>query len=116
MTVLSFVFFYFSETAPFADANEESDSPADFGQWGTGDASGGPCAARAATGNHIWEKSGKKTRTLFTFGTLWCIVCGNRVGDPALSATGTGSCPEDEGFFHDEVTAPAVAYGIPSFM
>ena len=22
----------------------------------------------------------------------------NRVGDPALSATGTGSCPEDEGF------------------
>ena len=34
----------------------------------------------------------------------------------ALSATGTGSCPEDEGAFHDGVTAPAVAYRKPSFM
>ena len=35
---------------------------------------------------------------------------GNRVGDLALSAIGTGSCPKDEGFFHDEAAAPAVAY------
>ena len=36
----------------------------------------------------------------------------NRVGDLALSATGTGSCPEDEGNFCDGVTAPAAPYGI----
>ena len=35
---------------------------------------------------------------------------GNRVGDLALSAIGTGSCRKDEGFFHDEAAAPAVAY------
>ena len=41
----------------------------------------------------------------------------NRVGDLALSATGTGSCPEDEGYaFHDGVAAPAVAYGIFSLI
>ena len=41
----------------------------------------------------------------------------NRVGDLALSASGTGSCPEDEVYaFHDGVAAPAVAYGITSFM
>ena len=52
----------------------------------------------------------------FTFLGESCIVFTNRVGDLALSATGTGSCPEDEGFFHDEVTAPAVAYRKSSFM
>ena len=34
----------------------------------------------------------------------------NRVGDSALSATGTGSCLEDEGRFCDAVTAPAASY------
>ena len=33
----------------------------------------------------------------------------NRVGNRALSATGTGSCPEDEGAIHDAASAPAVA-------
>ena len=37
----------------------------------------------------------------------------NRVGDLALSATGTGSCPEDEGNFCDGVTAPAAHIGRP---
>ena len=36
-------------------------------------------------------------RWVFTNPFLWCILLANRVGDPALSATGTGSCPEDEG-------------------
>ena len=46
---------------------------------------------------------------LFTFSSTCCIIAPNRVGDLALSATGTGSCPEDEGLFHDEAAAPAVA-------
>ena len=44
------------------------------------------------------------------------MISSNRVGDPALSATGTGSCPEDEGNFCDGVAAPAVAYWKTSFM
>ena len=47
---------------------------------------------------------------VFTFGGKWCMMCANRVGDLALSATGTGSCPEDEGMFCDGVTAPAASY------
>ena len=39
------------------------------------------------------------------------MIATNRVGDDALSATGTGSCPEDEGFFHDAVSAPAAHIG-----
>ena len=34
----------------------------------------------------------------------------NRVGSRAFSAAGTGSCPADEGIFHDGVTAPAASY------
>ena len=37
----------------------------------------------------------------------------NRVGSTALSAAGTGRCPEDEGLIRGGVFAPAVAYGIP---
>ena len=40
------------------------------------------------------------------------MITPNRVGDLALSATGTGSCPEDEGKFCDGVTAPAASYRI----
>ena len=53
-------------------------------------------------------KIGQKEKTGFTFCVISCIVFLNRVGDPALSAVGTGSCPMDEGiYFHDGVTAPA---------
>ena len=55
-------------------------------------------------------------KNLFTFPVTSCIVIPNRVGDLALSAIGTGSCPKDEGMFHDEITAPAVAYWTSSFM
>ena len=34
---------------------------------------------------------------VFTFSYKSCTISSNRVGDLALSATGTGSCPEDEG-------------------
>ena len=37
----------------------------------------------------------------------------NRVGNTALSAAGTGRCPEDEGLIRGGVSAPAVAYGNP---
>ena len=52
-----------------------------------------------------WEK------LVFTFSAKWCMIAPNRVGDLALSATGTGSCPVDEGYFCDEVTAPAAHIG-----
>ena len=48
---------------------------------------------------------------LFTFSATSCMIIANRVGSLASSAAGTGSCPVDEGFFHDEISAPAVAYG-----
>ena len=51
-------------------------------------------------------------KLLFTFSSKWCMILPNRVGDLALSATGTGSCPEDEGIFCDGVTAPAASYRI----
>ena len=53
---------------------------------------------------------------LIYFSPLFVYHMLNRVGSRALSATGTGSCPEDEGHVHDEVSAPAVAYRGSSFM
>ena len=40
------------------------------------------------------------------------MISPNRVGDLALSAAGTGSCPGDEGIICDGVTAPAASYRI----
>ncbi len=51
-------------------------------------------------------------KSVFTFPAKWCMMPLNRVGGFALSATGTGSCPEDEGsYFCDEAAAPAASYG-----
>ena len=52
-------------------------------------------------------------KKLFTFLFSSCMITANRVEDAALSATGTGSCPEDEGDFHDGVFAPAAHIGYP---
>ena len=41
--------------------------------------------------------SRKNRKRVFTFLSISCNIEPNRVGDLALSATGTGSCPEDEG-------------------
>jgi hypothetical protein len=57
-------------------------------------------------------KNGQKEKTGFTFAFVSYIIFLNRVGDLALSAVGTGSCPMDEGIhFHDGVTAPAAHIG-----
>ena len=42
---------------------------------------------------------GKFCKRVFTNGEKSCMIHPNRVGSSALSATGTGSCPEDEGIF-----------------
>jgi hypothetical protein len=59
----------------------------------------------------VGKQQGKWKNILY-FSDIFCIIFLNRVGDLALSAVGTGSCPMDEGIhFHDGVTAPAAHIG-----
>ena len=75
-------------------------------------------AALAPIGGSVTRPNGikiGKSYLLLLTNRVYCPL--NRVGDRASSATGTGSLPGGRRTnVHDEVTAPAVAYGIPSFM
>ena len=56
-------------------------------------------------------------QNLFTFVSIWCILIREQSRRPCVKCCWDGELPDGRrNAFHDGVTAPAVAYGIPSFM